>query len=196
MFTRPTTGRLRLTGNQFSKLVFQRGAIALNPFALKNFGQPMQYGGEGLGILATAQNGDRPVEYYKVDAASFDLPFTFDMGLTYDIAGANLGLTFTSNYYATDEIKAGASYDIGNLASVGVGFQTSTVAKEQGPLGKGLAAVDAVNSDWYVNPFDGLSFGGSLNLQSLIGMNMSVDFAMMPAGDFGTNQVLAMRMGF
>jgi len=146
--------------------------------------------------LATAQNGDRPVEYYKVDAASFDLPFTFDMGLTYNIAGANLGLTFTSNYYATDEIKAGASYDIGNLASVGVGFQTSTVAKEQGPLGKGLAAVDAVNSDWYVNPFDGLSFGGSLNLQSLIGMNMSVDFAMMPAGDFGTNQVLAMRMGF
>ena len=39
-------------------------------------------------------------------------------------------------------------------------------------MGKGLAAVDAVNADWYVNPFDGLSFGGSLNLQSLIGMNM------------------------
>ena len=63
-------------------------------------------------------------------------------------------------------------------------------------MGKGLAAVYAVNSDWYVNPFDGLSFGGSLNLQSLIGMNMSVDFAMMPAGDFGRIQVLAMRMGF
>lgn len=199
-YVRESFGRVSANATAFDLGVQYQGLLGMENldvgFALKNFGQPMQYGGEGLGVLATAQDGDRPVEYYKVDAASFDLPFTFDMGLTYNIAGANLGLTFTSNYYATDEIKAGASYDIGNLASVAVGFQTSFVAKEQGPLGKGLAAVDPVNSDWYVNPLDGLSFGGSLNLQSLIGMNMAVDFAMMPAGDFGTNQVLAMRMGF
>ena len=43
-------------------------------FAIRNFGQPVTYGGEGLGVQAEASDSDRPVEYYKVDAASFDLP--------------------------------------------------------------------------------------------------------------------------
>ena len=41
---------------------------------MKNFGSPMKYDGEGLGVMASPVDGDRPVEYYKLDAAAFDLP--------------------------------------------------------------------------------------------------------------------------
>ena len=118
------------------------------------------------------------------------------MGLTYNVAGANLGFTYTSNYYATDEMKFKVSYDIGELASLGAGYQMSSEAKTQSQQGDGIQAIEAVESDWYTNPFDGVSFGGSLNLSQFTGMNLTLDFAMLPAGDFGTNQVLSMRVGF
>jgi hypothetical protein len=104
------------------------------------------------------------------------------MAVAYSLAGVDLGLTYTSNYYATDEIRFGASYDVAGMATVSLGYQQSGVAQDS-------------DVDWYENPFDGVSFGGSLNLQKLIGMNMSVDYALMPAGVFGNNQVIALRMG-
>jgi hypothetical protein len=54
----------------------------------------------------------------------------------------------------------------------------------------------AVESAWYENPSDGVSFGASLNMSQFTGMNMVLDYAMLPAGDFGTNQVIALRVGF
>jgi hypothetical protein len=154
-------------------------------FAIRNFGQPVTYGGEGLGVQAEAADSDRPQEYYKVDAASFDLPFTMDMSANYDMSGLNLGLTYTSNYYATDEIRLLCSYNVGELASVRAGYQTSMTAKKDDDI------------DWeYKNPFDGMSFGGSLNLQTFIGMGLTVDYAFMPAEYFDTNQVIALRVAF
>lgn len=154
-------------------------------FAIRNFGQPITYGGEGLGVQAEATDSDRPQEYYKADAASFDLPFTMDMSANYNLAGLNLGLTYTSNYYATDEVRLLGSYNVGELASVRAGFQTS------------MAAKDDESIDWeYKNPFDGVSFGGSLNLQTFIGMGLTVDYAFMPAEYFDTNQVISVRVAF
>jgi len=184
---RESFGRVAASGLAFDLGVQYRGLFLddINVgFVLKNFGQPVKYEGEGLGVLATANESDRPLEYYKIDAASFDLPFSFDMAVGYTVAGADLGLTYTSNYYATDEIKFGVSYDVAGMATVSLGYQQSGVAQGEG-----------AESDWYVNPFDGLSFGGSLNLQNLIGMNLSVDFASLQAGAFGTNNVITLRMG-
>ena len=118
------------------------------------------------------------------------------MGLSYNVAGANLGFTYTSNYYATDEMKLKVSYDVGELATLGAGYQMSSEAKTQSQQGDGIQAIAPVESDWYTNPFDGVSFGGSLNLSQFTGMNLTLDFAMLPAGDFGSNQVLSMRVGF
>ena len=94
-------------------------------FVLRNFGKPMTYGGEGLGIWAEGSDTDRPEEYYKVDAASFDLPYMMDMSASYVVAGVNIGCTFTSNYYATDEIRLLASYDVLGLGTVRAGYQQS-----------------------------------------------------------------------
>ncbi len=198
-YIRESFGRVAASGMAFDLGVQYKSLAGMEGldagFVLRNFGQPVKYDGEGLGVAATAVDGDRPVEYYKIDAAAYDLPFAFDMGLSYNIAGANLGFTYTSNYYTTDEIKFKASYDVG-LVAVAVGFQQSSVAKDQDVMGQDTQKIDAVESSWYVNPSDGVSFGASLNLSQFTGMNMVLDYAMLPAGDFGTNQVIALRVGF
>ena len=56
------------------------------------------------------------------------------MGLSYNVAGANLGFTYTSNYYAP-MMKLKVSYDVGELATVGAGYQMSSEAKTQSQLG-------------------------------------------------------------
>ena len=182
-------GRVSATGVAYDFGVQHKGLAGLENlevgFALKNFGQPMKYDGEGLGVFATASGSDRPEDYYKVDAASFDLPFIFDMGLKYNVAGADLGVTYTSNYYSTDELKLYAGYVLEGLGSVGVGFQTSGAAQE----------LDG-DDGWYTNPSDGVSFGASLDMSRFIGANMSVDYSMVPMGDFGTNSIVALRIAF
>ena len=182
-------GRVAATGVAYDLGVQYKGLLGregLNVgFVLKNFGSPMKYDGEGLGVMAAPVDGDRPVEYYKVDAASFDLPFVFDMGMSYNIAGADIGVTYTSNYYSTDELKLSVGYVLEGLGSVGVGMQSSGKSQE----------IDGAD-DWYTNPADGVSFGASLDMSRFVGMNMSVDYSMLPMGDFGTNSVVALRVSF
>ena len=190
-------GRVSATGVAYDLGVQYKGLLGregLNVgFVLKNFGSPMKYDGEGLGVMASPVDGDRPVEYYKVDAAAFDLPFVFDMGLSYNIAGADIGLTYTSNYYSTDELKLSVGYALEGLGSVGVGIQSSAAAQEIEHHGDDH---DHGDEDWYTNPSDGVSFGVSLDLSRFVGTNMSVDYSMLPMGDFGTNSVVALRLAF
>ena len=182
-------GRVAATGVAYDLGVQYRGFLGREGldvgFAMKNFGSPMKYDGEGLGVMASPVDGDRPVEYYKIDAASFDIPFVFDMGVSYNIAGADIGVTYTSNYYSTDELKLSVGYALEGLGSVGVGMQSSSASQE----------IDDTD-DWYTNPSDGVSFGASLDMSRFIGMNMSVDYSMLPMGDFGTNSVVALRVAF
>jgi len=182
-------GRVAATGVAYDLGVQYRGLLGREGldvgFAMKNFGSPMKYDGEGLGVMASPVDGDRPVEYYKIDAAAFDLPFVFDMGVSYNIAGADIGVTYTSNYYSTDELKFSVGYALEGLGSVGVGMQSSAKSQE----------VEDTD-DWYANPADGVSFGASIDMSRFVGMNMSVDYSMLPMGDFGTNSVVALRVAF
>jgi len=182
-------GRVAATGVAYDLGVQYKGLLGREGldvgFVLKNFGSPMKYDGEGLGVMASPVDGDRPIEYYKVDAASFDLPFVFDMGMSYNIAGADIGVTYTSNYYSTDELKLSVGYVLEGLGSVGVGMQSSGKSQE----------IDGAD-DWYTNPADGVSFGASIDMSRFVGMNMSVDYSMLPMGDFGTNSVVALRVAF
>ena len=182
-------GRVAATGVAYDLGVQYRGFLGREGldvgFAMKNFGAPMKYDGEGLGVMASPVDGDRPVEYYKIDAAAFDLPFVFDMGVSYNIAGADIGVTYTSNYYSTDELKLSVGYALEGLGSVGVGMQSSSASQE----------IDDTD-DWYTNPADGVSFGASIDMSRFVGMNLSVDYSMLPMGDFGTNSVVALRVAF
>ena len=125
-YIREGFGRVSASGVAYDLGVQYKGLLGREGldvgFALKNFGSPVKYDGPGLGVFADPSDADRPTEYYKIDAAAFDLPFTFDMAVSYNIAGADLGATYTSNYYSTDELKFSASYNIGDIASVWIGY--------------------------------------------------------------------------
>lgn len=188
-YIREGFGRVTASGTAFDLGVQYKGLLGRENldvgFTLKNFGSPVKYDGPGLGVFAEPSDADRPSEYYKLDAAAFDLPFTFDMAVSYKVAGADVGATYTSNYYSTDELKLTVGYQFEGLGSVGVGLQSSGAAQE-------IEAAD----DWYTNPADGVSFGASVDMSRFVGMNMSVDYSMLPMGDFGTNSVLALRVAF
>jgi len=192
-------GRVSASGVAYDLGVQYKGLLGREGldvgFVLKNFGSPLKYDGEGLGVMASPVDGDRPIEYYKVDAASFDLPFVFDMGLSYNIAGADVGVTYTSNYYSTDELKLSVGYALEGLGSVGVGLQTSGSAQEMEHHDHDDGD-DHGDEDWYTNPADGVSFGVSIDMSRFVGANMSVDYSMLPMGDFGTNSVVALRVAF
>ena len=198
-YIRESFGRVSASGVAYDLGVQYKGLLGREGldvgFVLKNFGSPVQYDGPGLGVFAEPSDADRPSEYYKIDAAAFDLPFTFDMGITYNIAGVDVGATYTSNYYSTDELKFSAGYKLEGLGSFGVGFQTSGAAQEIEHHGDDHDH-DHGDEDWYTNPSDGVSFGASLDMSRFVGMNMSVDYSMLPMGDFGTNSVLALRFAF
>lgn len=189
-YIREGFGRVTASGTAFDLGVQYKGLLGRENldvgFTLKNFGSPVKYDGPGLGVFAEPSDADRPSEYYKLDAAAFDLPFTFDMAVSYKVAGADVGATYTSNYYSTDELKLTVGYQLEGLGSVGVGLQSSGAAQE----------IDDADGDWYTNPSDGVSFGASVDMSRFVGMNMSVDYSMLPMGDFGTNSVLALRVAF
>jgi len=189
-YIREGFGRVTASGTAFDLGVQYKGLLGRENldvgFTLKNFGSPVKYDGPGLGVFAEPSDADRPSEYYKLDAAAFDLPFTFDMAVSYKVAGADVGATYTSNYYSTDELKLTVGYQMEGLGSVGVGLQSSGAAQK----------IDDADGDWYTNPSDGVSFGASVDMSRFVGMNMSVDYSMLPMGDFGTNSVLALRVAF
>lgn len=189
-YIREGFGRVSASGTAFDLGVQYKGLMGRENldvgFTLKNFGSPVKYDGPGLGVFAEPADADRPTEYYKLDAAAFDLPFTFDMAISYKVAGADVGATYTSNYYSTDELKLTVGYQMEGIGSVGVGLQSSGAAQK----------IDDADSDWYTNPSDGVSFGASVDMSRFVGMNMSVDYSMLPMGDFGTNSVLALRVAF
>ncbi len=104
-YIREGFGRVTASGTAFDLGVQYKGLLGRENldvgFTLKNFGSPVKYDGPGLGVFAEPSDADRPSEYYKLDAAAFDLPFTFDMAVSYKVAGADVGATYTSNYYST-----------------------------------------------------------------------------------------------
>ena len=98
-YIRESFGRVSASGMAFDLGVQYKGLLGRENldvgFTLKNFGSPVKYDGPGLGVFAEPSDADRPSEYYKLDAAAFDLPFTFDMAVSYKVAGADVGATYT-----------------------------------------------------------------------------------------------------
>lgn len=94
---------------------------------MKNLGPQMKYDGSGLFLRAEANSLTRPEQYYKIDAASFELPSTLELGLgyQYDINEQNSlsfnGLFQNANFYG-DEYRVGAEYGYDNLLFIRAGY--------------------------------------------------------------------------
>ncbi|MBU0983971.1 MAG: PorV/PorQ family protein [candidate division Zixibacteria bacterium] len=77
--------------------------------SVKNYGPEMKFAGSGF---QRSLDGDRPAQ---PEAASFDLPSSFNVGMSYDFLDtgdnyASLSGTFKSNSYGSDSWKGGFEY--------------------------------------------------------------------------------------
>ncbi len=157
--------------------------------AVKNVGTEMQYGGSGLYVQATIPSAGIGLSYYKVEAASFQLPSVIDIGLGYKKSlDHNNSLevmgTFENNNFGIDEYRAGAQYDFMKTLAIRAGYLFSQTG---GAFGSSAGTVSL---------FEGWSFGAGFDLSKLTGLGLSFDYAFVPARYFGANNLFDIHVAF
>lgn len=147
---------------------------------LKNIGSDMKYDGSGLWINATNDDQSRGEQFYKIDAASFSLPTTLDIGLGYDVAidaenHLNFVGTFVNHNFYTDQYKVGAEYSYDNLLFFRGGYSYTTEFESTETLYKFSAG-----------------FGINYNLS---GVGVKIDYAYLPTEFFDDTHLISLSLG-
>ncbi|MCH8837932.1 MAG: hypothetical protein IIA60_09070 [Candidatus Marinimicrobia bacterium] len=167
---------------------------------LKNFGGPMTYGGSALWTEAQVTGSNRQTEWYKVEAAAFDMPFVMDIGANYrlDLGAGNLdlGATFENNHFAQDEYRLMAQFSLGDLATVRFANVTTAIVEVEDDPETDINEKELFKDAPLENIFAGVSFGATLNLKQLTGLDLSIDYGFIATKVFADNQVFALRLGF
>ena len=146
---------------------------------LNNIGSDMHYTGSGLTAKATGESGLE--DFYNFESSSDKLPSTYNMSLSYVIAGATLGMTYTSHNFSYDELNLGAEYSLLDMAYIRLGM-TSPMLEE-----------DSNNKD---ETLFSMNFGAGLKY-NVMGINMVVDYTMRNQSDsFNTSNVLSLGLLF
>jgi hypothetical protein len=149
--------------------------------AVKNIGPQMKFDGPGLNVEATSSSFDRPAAYYQVDAAPFELPSSFDLGIAFETSVAedqelHFASSFQNNNFSDDEYKFGVEYGFRKLLFLRAGydFQPAETASRE-------------------NIF-GATFGAGLH--ALVGStDVEFDYAFRSARFFGANHVVSVVVG-
>ena len=134
---------------------------------LNNLGTDMHYTGSGLTGTATGDNG--VPDFYNIESSYDKLPSTYNMCLSYQVAGATLGMTYTSHNFSYDELNLGAEYTLMDMIHLRAGM-TSPMLEE-----------DSANND---ETLFSMNFGAGLHY-SLYGANLVVDYTMRNQSDYG-----------
>ncbi|MCX6133676.1 MAG: PorV/PorQ family protein [Ignavibacteriales bacterium] len=168
-------------GVQYAGVV---GVQGLNlGLAVKNVGPQMKFEGTGLYRQAIATGGNRPQEFYLLQAASFELPALVEIGLSYDYKLADnfnalVSGSFTNNNLYFDSYNGGLelAYSMEDVKLYGRG---------------GYSAVPQ-NSD---NEIYGATYGFGLGY-NLGGINLVLDYGYRSAKYFSANQVFSVKLEF
>jgi hypothetical protein len=149
---------------------------------VKNLGSAIEYDGNGLYVQATS--GDRGPTFYKVDAASAELPTEISVGLSYqrkfdEENSVTLSTTFQNNNYSYDDYKIGLEYDFKDILYVRGGYLFSPQSTDDTP-----------------NIFQNYALGMGLNFKQFSDINLTVDYAYVPVKYFDANHVFAISYGF
>ena len=125
---------------------------------LSNIGTDMHYEGSGLTGQGTTEDG---ISDFLNREASYDkLPSTYNMSLSYNVAGAILGMTYTSHNFSYDELNLGGEYTLNDMFHLRAGL-TSPMLEE-----------DSMNDG---ETLYSMNFGAGLKY-SLYGVNLVVDY--------------------
>jgi hypothetical protein len=151
---------------------------------VKNLGGAMQYDGSGLFIRAADPVGDRGNTFYKVVAASFELPSEIGLGVSYIhsinsensllIAGA-----FVNNNFAFDDYKVGLEYSYKNTLFLRGGYLFSPQS-----------------TDERMNIWEDFTLGIGLNLKDFSDLDISLDYAYVPVQFFDANNTFSIKVNF
>ncbi len=146
---------------------------------LNNIGTDMHYEGSGLTGQGTTEDG---ISDFLNREASYDkLPSTYNMSLSYSVAGAILGMTYTSHNFSYDELNLGGEYTLNDMFHLRAGF-TSPMLEE-----------DSMNDG---ETLYSMNFGAGLKY-SLYGVNLVVDYTMRNQSDtFNTSNVFSVGLVF
>jgi len=163
--------------------------------AVRNFGRPVRYDGSGLLHKGVAIGSDRLTQFYKVEPGEFDVPMLFELGANYTIGSMiNVSGSYESTSYEQDKIKLMGSYTLPGLVTVRAGFLSSLTPPD---ISDDLETTTVDESEMKIeNMFSGVSFGGSVYLQKVLGINASIDYAYIPAQYFDANTVFTLNVGF
>lgn len=151
---------------------------------MKNIGPPMSFDGSGLLRRGTIQDGRRPSQFYGVEAASFELPSTVELGLAYTRKideNMNWAVTgaFANNNLGIDAYRGGGefSYNMTKLKFFGRA---------------GIELGDTSTDD---ESIFGPTAGFGLSYQAT-GINVSLDYAYRQVDLFDSNSLFSLRLGF
>ena len=148
---------------------------------MKNVGPQMKFSGSGLDYPASVQDLSRPPGFVKIDAAAFELPSTFELGVGYkpqfnEQNTLQLAGTFVHNNFSGDEYKLGAEYAYDNTVFLRGGYTLSP--KDQ-------------TDEYLYGPTAGLG----LNYQ-MQGIGIKVDYAYRYVKFFDANHVFSVGLAF
>lgn len=149
--------------------------------SVRNIGGERTFNGSGLLVSAQNPGTRRPSTQFQTISSDAEIPTTIDLSLEYNIwRGLNVASTFSENTFEPREVKTQLSYDFQDLLIVR--GEWSQTLEDRGEL---------------EGPFeDRPSFGGTLNLESVLGVNVSFDYAFISTEFFDNNHLLTLRGSF
>ena len=164
---------------------------------VKNLGGSMTYDGSALWVQANTQPNapsgvGRGITFYKVAAASFQLPSEISLGVSYTkkfdedntLSGA---FAFTNNNYSYDEYKLGFEYSFKDMFYARLGFLKSPEAKPYSDPNIFAGGPNTIPTPYW---------GFGLNFKNFTDIDISLDFAHVPVQYFDANNSVSVRFGF
>lgn len=150
--------------------------------AINNLGPEMQFDGSGLYKKGDIPELERPSQYYKLEAASFELPSILELGLSYnrslnDMNSVVISSAFQNSNFSGDEYKFGAEYSYANLISLRAGYMM-------------------IPEDQEKESIYGLTMGFGLNYKIEGTGNLRFDYAYRDVNTFKANHIFSVSMGF
>jgi hypothetical protein len=185
--------RVNATGFAFSAGVQYSGLGGVSGLSLgvavKNIGPQMQF--EGDGLLRQGQVNDvlRPGTFYRVNAASFELPSTIELGLAYAIDvgeqnALNVSGMFQNNNFSADEYKVGAEYGYDNTFFLRGGYNLAENMKNN--------SLDVTDKTSFIF---GFTAGAGIHYP-MGNLDLTFDYAFRQAEFFQDNHIFSVKIGF
>lgn len=149
--------------------------------AVKNIGPSMKFDGPGLLREADANDVLRPPSFYKIEAASDELPSIIELGIGYQYRFQEQNVftfstMFQNNNFSDDEYRVGLEYGYDNTLFLRGGYN--------------LSQETVVNSHIY-----GATVGGGVHY-TFTGLDVSFDYAFRSVKFLSNNHVFSLKLGF